>query len=108
MPARIDWRGDEVKKQIAAACADALTEFDMRVEAAAKQELYPGHGKRTGTLQRAIQGEAARVEGDRVVGSIGVKGVVYALVIERLYQYIHNGFEKVRPTFGAILRSKLP
>lgn len=101
---RVTWKGRQIREQIAQRAADAVTEFDLRVEASAKAELYPGHGKRFGTLQRAIYGAPGRVEGKKVRGSIGVRGVRYALPIHRRYKYIHVGFEKERPGFKAILK----
>ncbi len=103
----LDWRGKEVLDQIAKAALAAVDEFDLRVEAAAKRELYPGHGVRTGTLRRGIQASPARHEGSRVVGSVGVKGVKYALRIHYRYQYITNGFDRVRPSFQSIYRRHL-
>ena len=97
------WKGDEVQRRIAERAAAAMAEFDGRVETEAKRELYPGHGKRTGTLQRAIQAGPVRTEGSRVVGSVGVKGVRYALRVHKLYQYIVEGFERERSGFGGIL-----
>ena len=98
------WRGDDVQKEIAVRAQAAVDEINLRIEAGAKRELYPGHGKRTGTLQRGIQTEPARTQGSRVIGSVGVKGVKYALRIHRLYQYILKGLERVRPQADAILR----
>ena len=98
------WRGDAVQKEIAVRAQAAVDEINLRIEAGAKRELYPGHGRRFGTLQRGIQTEPARVEGSRVIGSVGVKGVKYALRIHKLYQYIFKGLEQVRPQAEAILR----
>jgi hypothetical protein len=89
---------------IAQQLADGMTEVDLRIEAAAKAELYPGHGKVTGTLQRAIQGEPATVQGRYVRGRIAVKGVSYARRIHDRYQYLTVGAEKVRPRIGQILQ----
>ncbi len=103
MAGHVDWRGDAVQKEIASRAASAMDEITLRIEAAAKRELYPGHGKRSGNLQRAIQAGPSRVEGDRVIGSVGVKGVKYALRIHALYQYIVKGYQQVAPQAMAIL-----
>lgn len=97
------WMGDELVQKIAQGAADALTEIDQRIEARAKAELYPGHGKRSGTLQRAIQGDPGRVEGTRARGKVGVKGVRYSLRIHKLYEYIYAGLREVKPQAKAIL-----
>jgi hypothetical protein len=101
--AKVNWLGPEVLAEIARRAADALTEIDQRIESEAKSELRPGHGKRSGTLQRAIQGEPGRIEGNRVRGRVGVKGVRYALRIHRRYEYITKGFRRVQPKALGIL-----
>lgn len=103
MSVKLTWRGPQVVSQIAQKAADAVTEINHRIEAEAKAELYPGHGKVTGTLQRAIYGDAGRVEGQRVRGKVGVRGVPYALRIHKRYQYIWKGLERVRPRAVGIL-----
>jgi len=100
----LDWRGDDVLKEIAVRAQAAVDEINLRIEAEAKRELYPGHGKRSGTLQRGIQTEPAKIEGTIVRGAVGVKGVKYALRIHRLYQYILKALERVGPQAEAILK----
>ena len=104
MGANLDWKGDEVYNQIAQGAVDAITEIDQRIEARAKAELYLGHGKRSGNLQRSIQGETGRLQGTEAKGKVGTKGVKYALRIHFLYEYIIKGLEEVRPQAPAILR----
>lgn len=103
MSAKLSWRGKEVVAQIAARAADAVTEIDQRIETEAKAELYPGHGKRSGTLQRGIQSDPGRVEGTIVRGGVAVRGVAYALRIHRLYEYIVVGLRRVQPLAVDIL-----
>lgn len=103
MSVKLNWRGKETAAAIAERAAAALTEIDLRIETAAKAELYPGHGKRTGNLQRGIQGEPGRVEAGRVRGSVGVKSVRYALRIHTRYHYITNALDQVRPQALSIL-----
>lgn len=100
----LTWNGKQVTQQISQALVEALTEIDLRIETAAKSELYPGHGKRTGTLQRGIYGAPARIDGSKVRGAVGVKGVKYALPIHRRFKYITNGLETVRPQALAIIK----
>lgn len=107
MGANLDWKGDAVYEKIAAAAVDAITEIDQRIESRAKAELYPGHGKRTGTLQRAVQGDTGRIQGTEAKGKVGTKGVKYALRIHFLYEYIIKGLEEVRPQALAILRKHI-
>ena len=103
MAARLTWKGPQVRAEIAKRCAKALTEIDLRIETEAKAELYPGHGKRTGTLQRSIQGAPGRIEGQRIRGRVGTKGVRYARRIHRLYEYLIVGFRRVQPQATAIV-----
>ncbi len=105
MSSKLHWRGPEVEAAVTANIVAGLDGINLRIETAAKAELYPGHGKRTGTLQRAIQATPARVVGNRVVGSVGVKGVRYALRIHARYGYIVAGLRQVQPNAAAILRS---
>jgi hypothetical protein len=100
----LTWNGKQVTAQISQALVEALTEIDLRIETAAKSELYPGHGKRTGNLQRAIQSAPARIEGTKIRGSVGVKGVKYALRIHHKFKYIHKGVETVRPQALSIVK----
>jgi len=104
MAVKMNWKGKQVTEQIAQALVDAVTEIDLRIETAAKGELYEGHGKRFGTLQRSIQGASGRLEGTKVRGSVGTKGVKYALPIHRKYKYLTIGVEKVRPMVPAIIQ----
>lgn len=90
--------------QIVRSLVSALTEIDLRIETEAKKELYPGHGKRTGFLQRSIQGEPATMQGSRIRGKVGTKGVRYAARIHQRYHYLERGVERVRPQVQAILR----
>src|SRR5215203_3322470 len=103
----LTWNGRQVTQQITQALVEALTEIDLRIETAAKSELYPGHGKRTGTLQRGIHGAPARLDGSKVRGAVGVKGVTYALPVHRRYKYITNGLETVRPLALSIIRKHI-
>lgn len=63
----------------------------------AKQELYPGHGKRTGTLQRSIGTVPAQRRGLRIVGGVATRGVPYARIIHRRYEYLTRGARKAGP-----------
>lgn len=96
-----------LRSQIASGLASALTEIDLRIETEAKKELYRGHGKRTGTLQRSIQGAPATVQGNRIRGKVGTKGVRYALRIHKRYGYLAEGIKRVRPQVQAILKKHM-
>lgn len=93
------WRTMKVNQLVA-----ALDEIDLRIEAEAKRELYPGHGKLTGRLQRSITADPARVEGARIVGTVKTRGVRYGRRINRLYRYFPIAIERVRGQVPAILR----
>ncbi len=51
---RLDWKGDDVKRQVLENAAAAMAEFGLTVEAESKKELRKGHGVLTGTLRRSI------------------------------------------------------
>lgn len=51
---KLTWRGDQVLDKTLTNVGRALTEFGLRVEASAKDQLYKGHGVITGTLRRSI------------------------------------------------------
>jgi hypothetical protein len=94
----------KLRQQIAEKLKDALTEIDLRIETEAKAELYPGHGKITGFLQRGIFGEPARIEGKRIRGRVGTRGVRYALPIHRRYKFLTKGLERIKPKALDIVR----
>ena len=50
----LNWRGDQAEDEAVRALSDALIEIGLRIEGEARKELYPGHGKLTGTLQRSV------------------------------------------------------
>lgn len=104
----IKWLGQQVTAEIAQRAVDALTEIDLRIESEAKQQLYEGHGKRTGNLQRAIIGEAATQQGSRVVGVVGVKGVPYAMRIHDRYGYITEAVDQVKGQALDIVKKHMP
>lgn len=100
----LTWNGPAILAKARRGAVRGLTEFDLRVEASAKAELYPGHGKRTGFLQRSIVGEAATEASPTTVrGRVAVKGVRYARVIERRYRYLRNGYQTERPRGAEII-----
>lgn len=93
---KVDWN-EKLLNDVAARLVPALDEIDMRIETGAKRELYPGHGKLTGTLQRSIHSRPARREGSRVVGAVGTEPLSYALKIHLLYRYLLIGLQKTEP-----------
>lgn len=103
-PLKLTWNGPQVLARAQQAAINALNEIDGRIETRAKRELYPGHGKRTGVMQRAIQAAPARVDGSKVRGRIAVKGVPYALRMHKRYQYLTIGLKAVKPDAPAILK----
>lgn len=99
----VEWN-ERLIEQMAARLVTALDEIDMRIEARAKRELYPGHGKLTGTLQRSIHSTPARQQGSRVVGAVGTEPLPYALKIHLLYRYLLIGLEKTQPQALGIIQ----
>jgi hypothetical protein len=91
MAIRLTWRGPQVGEELIRILTAALDRHNLKIEAHAKAELYPGHGKVTGTLQRSIGATPSRREGRRIVGSVSTKGVSYARLMHRRYQYLRIG-----------------
>lgn len=54
MASTLNWKGDEVGRNVREGLKAGLTEFGLRCETAAKRRLQPGHGVRTGTLRRSL------------------------------------------------------
>lgn len=111
--AALNWRADEVKREISAALKETLVDLLLEAEVEAKKELYPGHGYLTGTLQKSIHGAAhdynwrqddvepspgaperggkrfeAKIDGNRVRGALG-SGLKYAI-------YPHQGTRRMK------------
>lgn len=91
MSVNLTWHGERTLDEAAAKLIPLLDRHALRIEAKAKAELYPGHGKLTGTLQRSIGTTPARREGRRIVARIGTRGVPYARAIHRRYEYLTKG-----------------
>lgn len=105
---RIDWRGPELLDKARAGAVTGLTELDLRVQASAQAELYPGHGLLTGALRRGVVGEEATAVSDTLVrGRVAVKGIPYARVIERRYGYLAAGWRKEQPQAGTRVSARI-
>ena len=127
----LKWHGDEVKKEFVEGLKSGLLEFGFNHEREAKAQLYFGHGKASGTLQRSIHaasphydfaqddeppsenspersgtGGGAELVGDKVIIKVG-SGMIYAARIERLYNYIRNGHERAKNTLMPALEKHL-
>lgn len=96
MPSQLEWNGPTVLADIAQRAANGLHQFDLRLESGAKRELYPGHGKVTGTLQRSIQAFPIEQRGNVLRGGVGTRGVPYAKEIHDRYRYIVVVFERLK------------
>lgn len=85
----------ELTAEIEERLSIAIHKHAMKIERHAKKELYPGHGKLTGTLQRSIQtSDVERVGDRRLRAYVRTRGVPYARRIHRLYKYLINGVQK--------------
>lgn len=91
MGSKLTWQGKALSQELIAKLSAALDRHSLKIDAKAKLELYPGHGKLTGTLQRSISANPSRLEGRRIVGSVSTKGVPYARIIHRRYEYLTKG-----------------
>lgn len=120
---RLNWRGAQIVSTVIAAVEGGVTEFGLVHETEAKRELYPGHGKLTGTLQRSIHSAGAgydwggdsvsngperggsgraSVQGSRISTVVGT-GMKYGRRIEDLYGYMQRSHERVLPRLPDIL-----
>lgn len=108
MANRLDWRGEEVKRQVLENMESAMTEILGEVEGEAKKQLYKGHGVLTGTLRRDIHFEGPDVDGDTVTGRVGA-WVDYALPVHQGhhgfegYHYLVNGLDIVQSRVDSII-----
>jgi len=127
--ARLNWRGPQAENEAICVLSDALIEIGLRIEGEARKELYPGHGKLTGTLQRSIHAASPDYtfskdnvlagkrtpersnpgavvperRGNRLLIAVGT-GMEYALIIHLLYRYIMKALGRVRPQALDIVR----
>ena len=124
----VNWKGGLAEGQIEQALSAALVEVAQRVEGEAKKQLYPGHGKVTGTLQRSLHAASAdynfrsdnvkpgpgaperggavpvpRRSGNRLIVAVGT-GMEYAMMVHLRYGYLRVAFNKVQPRVLEIVR----
>jgi hypothetical protein len=130
----LNWKGDEVKRQVIENSAKAMSEFGLRVEAESKKQLKRGHGVMTGTLRRSIHsaqpgydwagddvepskgtselgGQQVSLEpdGDQVTVEVG-SGLVYAMAVHQGhdywtgYHYLTIGLAFAKDKLDSILR----
>lgn len=104
MATKVTWKGPAWRQKRQTQLLAALTEINLRVEAEAKVELYPGHGKVTGRLQRSITADAPVPNGNRLTGRVSTKGVRYGRRINRLYRFFPIAIQRVRGQVGTILK----
>lgn len=128
----IVWLGVQVLDKKRQQAANAMGEVGLRVEAAAKRQLYKGHGVITGTLRRSIhtappgygwggdggggemggQATPAKLVGDKLIVEVG-SGLEYAKPVHDGhgsfggYHYLTTGIDIVRPTVPAIFKEYL-
>lgn len=132
----LDWRGPQLLREMEKASEEALVEFGLRLETAAKSQLRKGHGVVTGTLRRSIHmaspdydfagdnvppaagtpergGREARVgrEADKIAIETG-SGLEYAMAVHQGhgtfdgYHFITGPFEQLKGKFDGILARK--
>lgn len=117
---RLEWKGDALKEQLLDAVAEGLVAFGDAHEAAAKDNLAPGRGLATGTMQRSIHAaersydwrgdwpgrrstsspelEGIQYEPDRNGSELAIasgSGLYYADILERRWQFVQRAYESV-------------
>lgn len=91
-------RLQQLTREIEADLIKSVNRHNLKAQRLAQKELYPGHGKLTGTLQRSIQVEPARRIGLFTIrGYLRTRGVPYARRIHRKYRYLTIGMRKAGP-----------
>jgi len=119
---RLNWRGKPTQDEVVEILGAALVEIGLRIEGEAKKQLWPSHGKLTGTLQRSIHAASPdfnfaqenvqpgdntpersnpgavtpQLLGSRLMIAVGT-GMEYAMWVHFLYKYLTLGLSKVRP-----------
>lgn len=53
------WRGKEVLKELTEILSESLVDYDLEFERAAKNELWPGRGVDTGSMQSSVHAAPA-------------------------------------------------
>ena len=123
---KLEWKGEVVLADFQIIAVDSLIEYSEVMSTASQQELYPGHGKVTGTLQRSIHpagpdypwaadkdgaggsepaGLVTELLAEVVVGS----GLIYAKAVHdghgsfSGYQYVEQGSLKTRDQLPGIV-----
>jgi hypothetical protein len=124
------WEPEKVVDEKLQRLSRAFGRFGLQVEADSKRELRKGHGVLTGTLRRSIhtaepgydfgkddvEPSASTPErGGRQVNAAVAKrqlsllvgsGLVYALVIHRMYKYLTLGLKRARPTLPKFINAE--
>lgn len=103
----VNWKGKQVFVARAKELICVLDDLNAQIQREAKAELYPGHGYLTGALQQSISVKPARQDGNRIVGQVETRGIRYAWRIHGRYQYLTQGWRKVKPHAGATVRTYL-
>lgn len=99
----LQWNPTPTKQKILSGAKRGVLKATQRIEAAAKAQLKPGHGKRTGTLQRDIQAREPVVDGNRIIGIVGTGAASrkYAL-------FVHQGGGMLIAKKGDVFKILMP
>lgn len=124
----LEWYGDDVYKMVETALRNALTEFALKHETAAKGKVRAGRGVITGTYRRSIhaatpnysfsrdnvkpskrtperggRSQVVTIQGKKIVTQVG-SGMIYAMVLEKRYGPIMGGYKDVKGEFPSIIQ----
>jgi hypothetical protein len=92
--------------QVAAQLTTGLDSFNERLAQIARQQLYPGHGYRTGKTQRSTQRIPARRSGNLIEGGVESYDVQYSLFVHGRYRYIYVGLEQLMASAPSVIAGK--
>lgn len=87
---KLEWAGKQVREAIVPGLLAKLDGAASEGALVARQELYPGHGYKTGELQKSVVPIPATYDGNRIVAGFRTRRI-YALFVEARYGYLKKG-----------------
>lgn len=82
--------------EISQKLASGLNSFNEQLASRSAQNLYPGHGYLTGRLKASTTNRQVRIEGTRIIGSVGSFGIAYGMFVHGKYNYIVESLHELQ------------
>ena len=102
----LQWDGKTILKDVLRAAVPAMDDTTRAVVQNAQSKVR----RRTGNLAKSIDSEAAEIEGDEVIGAVGVSnehGVIYGLIEEIRHPYLRPAVDAEGPQLVKRIRESL-